>query len=127
MVALVRRAPGVGFPPPWWSSFAGMHEETIRAADRGALRAAGVEEQPGRYLASFENRFGEPLVFVYDDGERDAMVFLGDADWQSYRVSDAGGRPRVADVILSDEERAFLDACWQATAWQRERADRVRA
>ena len=94
--------------------------ETIPAVDREALRAAAVAGQPGRYLASFENRFGEPLVFVHDDGERDATVFLGDVDWQPCRVSDAGGQPQVADLILNDEERAFLDACWQATAWRRD-------
>lgn len=101
--------------------------ELIPAVDREALRAAVVAGQPGRYLASFENRFGEPLVFVHDDGERDATVFLGDVDWQPCRVSDAGGRPQVADLILNDEERAFLDACWQATVWRRARADRARA
>jgi hypothetical protein len=40
------------------------------------------------------------------------------------RVSDAGGGPDVGDLILNDEERAFVEACWIATAWRR---DGVRA
>jgi hypothetical protein len=78
-----------------------------------------IEERPGRYVGYFENRFGELLVFVHDDGERDATVFLGDVGWELRRVSDAGGRPDVGDLILNDEERAFVEACWIATAWRR--------
>ena len=83
-----------------------------------------IEERPGRYLGYFENKFGEQLVFVHDDGERDAMVFLGDVDWEPRRVSDAGGLPDVGDLIVNDEERAFVAACWIATAWRREAAAR---
>jgi hypothetical protein len=71
-----------------------------------------IEQRPGRYVGHFENRFGELLVFVHDDGERDATVLLGDVDWEPRRVSDAGGRPDVGDLIINDEERAFVDACW---------------
>ena len=28
----------------------------------------------------------------------------------------------VGDLILNDEERAFVNACWIATAWRREDA-----
>jgi hypothetical protein len=79
-----------------------------------------IEERPGRYLGFFENKFGEHLVFVYDDGEPDATVFLGDVEWEPRLVSDAGGLPDAGDVILSDEERAFVAACWIATASRRE-------
>ena len=87
---------------------------------RGAVPA--IEQRPGRYVGHFENKFGELLVFVHDDGDRDATVFLGDAGWEPCRVSDADGRPVVGDLILNDEERAFLQACWIATAWRREGA-----
>jgi hypothetical protein len=97
-------------------------EELIRLSNRHASVAAVIEERPGRYLAYFENKFGEQLVFVHDDGESDAAVLLGDVGWEPWRVSDAGGLADVGDLILNDEERAFVNACWIATAWRREDA-----
>jgi hypothetical protein len=97
-------------------------EELMRLSNRHASVAAVIEERPGRYLAYFENMFGEQLVFVHDDGESDATVLLGDVGWEPRRVSDAGGFLDVEDVILNDEERAFVSACLIATAWRREDA-----
>ena len=94
----------------------------MRLRNRHVPVAAVIEERPGRYLAYFENRFGEQLVFVHDDGESDATVLLGDVGWEPRRVSDGGGQPDVGDLILNDEERAFVNACWIATAWRREDA-----
>ena len=81
-----------------------------------------IEERPGRCLGYFVNRFGEQLVFVHDDGDAHATLFHGDVDWELYRVTDAGGRPDAGDLILNDEECAFVIACWIATAWRREDA-----
>jgi hypothetical protein len=61
-------------------------------------------------------------VFVHDDGEPDATVFLGDVDWEPRRITDAAGLPDAGVLILNDEERAFVNACWIATAWRREDA-----
>ena len=95
--------------------------ELLRVSNRHAA-ALAVEERPGRYLAYFENKFGEQLVFMHEDRELDAMVFCGDVDWEPRRVTDAGGLPDVGDLVLNDEEHAFLTACWIATAWRREDA-----
>ena len=92
----------------------------MRLSNHHAAVAAVIEERPGRYLAYCENKFGEQLVFVHDDGESEAMVLLGDVGWEPRRVSDAGGLADVGDLILNDEERAFVNACWIATAWRRE-------
>ena len=109
--------------PAHRSLFACMHEdELLRLAIHHASAAPAIEKRPGRYLGYFENRFGEQLVFVHDDGEPDATVFLGDVDWEPRRVSDARGLPDVGGLILSDEECAFVNACWIATAWRREDA-----
>jgi len=70
-----------------------------------------IEQPPERYIAYFENTFGEQLVFVHDDGETDATLYLGDVDWEPRRVSDASGLPDVRDLILNREERTFLCAC----------------
>jgi hypothetical protein len=100
-----------------------MHEdELMRLTNHHPAAAPAIEERPGRYLGYFENKFGEQLVFVHDDGEPDATVFLGDVDWEPRRVTDAGGVPDAGDLILNDEEWAFVKACWIATAWRREDA-----
>ena len=100
-----------------------MHEdELMRLTNHHPAAAPAIEERPGRYLGYFENKFGEQLVFVHDDGELDATVFLGDVDWEPRCVTDAGGLPDAGDLILNDEESAFVRACWIATAWRRDDA-----
>jgi hypothetical protein len=96
--------------------------ELLRLTSRRSAPVPVIEQRPGRYLGYFENKFGEQLVFVHEDGEPDAVVFCGDVDWGAHRVTDAGGLPDVGDVILGREEWAFLVACWIATAWRREGA-----
>jgi hypothetical protein len=100
-----------------------VHEgEFLRVSNRHAAAAPAIDERPGRYLRYFENKFGEQLVFVHEDGELDAALFHGDVDWEPRRVRDASGLPDVGDLVLNEEERAFLMACWIATAWRREDA-----
>ena len=101
--------------------------ELLRLTNRHTVPAPVIVERAGRYLGYFENKFGEQLVFVHEDGERDAVVLHGDVDWEPYRVTDAGGLPDVGDLILSEEERIFLIACWIATAWRREGASPCRS
>ena len=84
-------------------------QELMRLSNHHASLAPVIEERPGRYLGYFENKFGEQLVFVHDDGESDAVVLLGDLGWEPCRVSDTGGLPDAGDVILNDEERAFVE------------------
>ena len=91
----------------------------MRLTNHHASAAPVIEQRPGRYLGCFENKFGEQLVFVHDDGAPHATVFTGDVDCEPRRVADAGGLPDVGDLILNDEERAFLTACWIATASRR--------
>ena len=97
-------------------------QELMRLSNHHASLAPVIEERPGRYLGYFENKFGEQLVFVHEDGGSDATVLLGDVGWEPRRVSDAGGLLDLGDLILNDEERAFVNACWIATAWRREDA-----
>ena len=67
--------------------------------------APAIEERPRRYLAYFENKFGEQLLFVHDDGALDATVFHGNADWEPRRVTDASGLPEVGDCLWLCEQR----------------------
>jgi hypothetical protein len=106
---------------------AGVHEdELLRVRNHHAAAAPAIEERPGRYLGYFENKFGEQLVFMHEHGEVDAAVFHGDGDWEPRRVRDASGLPEVGDLVLDEEEHAFLIACWIATAWRREGAQPAR-
>ena len=103
---------------------AGVYEdELLRVSNHHVTAAPAIEERPGRYLGYFENKFGEQLVFMHDDGELDATVFHGDVDWERRRVRDASGPPDVGDLVLGEEERAFLTACWLATTLRGLHAD----
>jgi hypothetical protein len=102
-------------------------DELLRLTSHHTAAPPVIEERPGRYLGYFVNKFGEQLVFVHDDGDAHATLFHGDVDWEPYRVSDAGGRPDAGDLILNDEECAFVIACWIATAWRREDAQAGRS
>lgn len=97
-----------------------MTDRLLDLTDHHPAPAPVIEQRPGRYIGYFENALGEQLVFVHDEGEADATLYLGDVDWEPRRVSDADGLPDVGDLILNREERAFLCACWIATAWRRE-------
>src|ERR1700738_100238 len=105
---------------------AGVHDdELLRVSNRHAP-APAIDERPGRYLGYFENRFGEQLVFMHEDGELDATVFHGAVDWEPRRVTDVSGLPDARGLALNEEELAFLRACWIATAWRRENAQPAR-
>ena len=101
--------------------------ELLCLTNHHSAAAPAIQERPGRYLGYFVNKFGEQLVFVHEDGEPDATVFHGDVDWEPRRITDADGLPDAGDLILNDEERRFVIACWIATAWRREGAQAGRS
>jgi hypothetical protein len=66
--------------------------------------------RPNQYLGYFENQYGEQAVFVYD------RLYLGDAGWEtSHTVVDGA----VPDLVLSETERLWVRACWQAATLKR--------
>jgi hypothetical protein len=76
--------------------------------------------RPNQYLGYFENEHGEQAVFVYDrDSNQAAVVYLGDAGWEtSHTVIDGA----VPDLVLSEVERQWVRACWQAATANRKEA-----
>src|SRR6266487_4911808 len=45
--------------------------------------------RPNQYLGYFENQYGEQAVFVYDGDSSQALLYLGDAGWEtSHTVVD---------------------------------------
>jgi hypothetical protein len=64
-----------------------------------------------QYLGYFENQYGEQAVFVYDRDSSQALLYLGDAGWEtSHTVVDGV----VPDLVLSEVERLWVRTCWQA-------------
>ena len=105
-----------------------MHgDELLRVTNHHSVAPSLIEERPGRYLGYFVNKFGEQLVFVHDEGDAHATVFLGDVDWEPRPITDVGGLPDAGELILNEEEGAFVIACWIATAWRREDAQAGRS
>ena len=71
---------------------------------------------PSQYLRYFENQHGEQAVFVYDRDSSRAMVYVGDAGWAgAYAVVNGA----VPDLVLSETERLWVRACWQAATANR--------
>jgi hypothetical protein len=74
------------------------------------------DRSPSQYLGYFENQHDEQAVFVYDRDSRQAIVYVGDAGWQMPHTVVEGSVP---DLILSETERLWVRACWQAATANR--------
>ena len=74
---------------------------------------------PNQYLGYFENQYGEQAIFVYDRDSSQAVLYLGDAGWQTPHAVVGGAVP---DLVLSETERLWVRACWQAAAANRKEA-----
>lgn len=67
------------------------------------------------YIGYFENPYGEQWVFTLDRETGKAVLRGGDVGWNTeYEVVDG----KVGDLILGDEERLWLAACWLAARKQ---------
>ena len=71
---------------------------------------------PNQYLGYFENQYGEQAVFIYDRDSTKAILYLGDAGWETQHAVVNGAVP---DLVLSDTERLWVRACWQAATVNR--------
>ncbi|MGO9902881.1 MAG: hypothetical protein ACLP0J_25050 [Solirubrobacteraceae bacterium] len=90
--------------------------ELLRATNHHSSATTPIGERPGRHIGYFENSYAEQFVFVHEAGEPHVTLYAGDVDWEPCVVSDADGVPDVGALILKREERAFVCACWIATA-----------
>lgn len=69
-----------------------------------------------QYLGYFENQYGEQAVFVYDSDSSQAVLYLGDAGWETPHAVVDGAVP---DLVLAETERLWVRACWQAATANR--------
>ncbi|MBV9595762.1 MAG: hypothetical protein JOZ87_02795 [Chloroflexi bacterium] len=75
-----------------------------------------IDDDPNQYIGYFENRFGEQALLVFNRGTRKAILYVGDAGWETkYTVID-GAAP---DLILGEAELQWLRACWLAATGNR--------
>ena len=74
------------------------------------------DRRPSLYLGYFENQYGEQAVFVYDGDSNHAVLYAGDAGWETPHAVIDGAVP---ELVLSETERLWLGACWQAATTNR--------
>src|SRR5260221_3217111 len=71
---------------------------------------------PNQYLGYFENQYGEQAVFVYDRDSSQAVLYLGDAGWETPHAVIDGALP---ELVLSKTEPLWASASWQAATANR--------
>jgi hypothetical protein len=90
---------------------------------KDAVRAFIEAMSPDGYVGMFVNRYGERWVFTCTP-KGEAKVTGQDVNWAVYPVTapPAVRTPRpglrvttVGDLILGEDEAAWLTACWNAT------------
>jgi hypothetical protein len=65
------------------------------------------------YVGYFENGYGDQWVFTRDRDSAQATLCGGDVGWNTrFDVVDG----RVQDLILGEDERLWLVACWAASS-----------
>ena len=109
-----------GYVLPWLPDNSHMsHEPLLTLYNRHA--AAAVEpphltnHDRTRYLAYFENEHGDQWLFVDDPASGTAVLRCGDADWTAHTIRGPQDLPRS----MTDAERAWATACWQAAVFSR--------
>lgn len=75
------------------------------------------DRRPSQYLGYFENPYGEQAVFVYDRDANQAVLYLGDAGWETPHAVVDGAVP---NLVLSATELLRIRACWQAATANRQ-------
>ena len=86
--------------------FAVSNHHTAQAGNPPAIDG----DQAGSYHGYFENRHGEQLVLVYRRDTGEGTLWGGDMGWEPHPVVDG----KVESLILSREEKSWLQACWDA-------------
>ena len=92
------------------------HEELLFSVRNRHVAASGSPprinaDDANQYVGYFENPHGEQALFIYDRDAQTAVVYLGDAGWDTAHAVVDG---RVPDLVLNESERLWLRACWQA-------------
>ena|SRR5438270_5659631 len=77
-------------------------------------------DEPNTYHGYFENAAGEQSIFIYRRDTGQAELWSGDAGWhRPFPVLNG----QVEGLVLSTEERNWLQLCWQTTNVRRSKHD----
>lgn len=86
------------------------------------------EIDPSEYafVSYFENRFGEQSIFVHDEEHAEAVLYMGDAGWETPRripereleSTAVENVPLLAGVILGAAEERWIQACAKAVKYR---------
>jgi hypothetical protein len=90
------------------------HHQAERLLEIDNVHVPGCGTPPavdaaGRYVSYFENSYGEQFVFLGDRQKKTAVVYGGDIGWDN-AIAVSVDEP-CPDVILNDQERAWLLGC----------------
>ena len=88
-----------------------MYATTTRSSV--AHRLASMITARANTSVTSRTQHGEQAVFVYDRDSSQASVYVGDAGWDAPHAVVDGAVP---DLVLSETERLWVRACWQAAA-----------
>ena len=72
----------------------------------------------GRYHGYFENEYGEQAIFVYNYQAGTGTLWMGDVGWEEPKLVVDG---QVPDLILGENEKLWLMACWSAASAGRQK------
>ena len=84
----------------------------FHSADCGQPPSVRDDGTSPNYCGYFVNRHGEQWVVTIDPEVNTGILRGGDIGWDT-EVQIADGKI-TGDVILGDDERRWLDACWRA-------------
>lgn len=79
--------------------------------------------ETSEYIGYFRNQHGEQWVLAYDFDIETGIVCGGDAGWERLHTFVDG---RTPGLVINDEERAWLLACWLAVNVGRQYRDEKR-
>jgi hypothetical protein len=82
---------------------------------------AFLSPTPGCYVGFFTNQHGDQWLFLYDPELGGGILTGGDVAWELYPLGD--GPIPIHALVLNEPEKLWLQACWDACAWLRDRQE----
>lgn len=103
-----------------------MTGETITTIRNKHIEDCGeppeIDQDDYSYISYFENEHGEQALFVYDDDETVAKIYIADADWENPQEIPARELKdmtveevaSISRIMFARDEKLWLKACLEA-------------